>query len=267
MKFEFKKIDYIMVMVEKMSRAIEFYRDILGLPIKFESESWTEFQSGPTTLALHGGGKHRDEEPLTAPHREMAGTSSIGFNVDDLQRTYEFLQSRGVRFTLPPTPRQNEGILLAVALDPDGLEISFAQLLNKESHEVSEATSVQRTFSGAPWEEKVGYCRAIRSGNTIAVTGTISLNDNGEIHAPGNPYQQTKRCLEIIENALAKLGAKRENIIRTRLFVTDIKLWEEFGRAHGEFFADHPPATSMIEVKGLIDSNAVVEIEADAILG
>lgn len=267
MKLEFKKIDYIMVMVENMSRSIEFYRDLLGLPLKFQSESWTEFQSGPTTLALHGGGHRRNEEPLTAPHKEMAGTGSIGFDVDDLQKTYDFLQSKGVRFTLPPSPRQNEEILLAVALDPDGLEISFSQRLNREVRRVAKTTLVQRAFSGAPWEAKVGYCRAIRAGNTIAVTGTISLNDNGEIHAPGNPYQQTKRCLEIIEDALTKLGAQRENIIRTRLFVTDIKLWQEFGRAHGEFFAEHPPATSMIEVKGLIDPNALVEIEADAILG
>jgi isochorismate pyruvate lyase len=267
MRFEFKKIDYIMVMVENMNRTIEFYRDVLGLPIKFESESWTEFQSGPTTLALHGGGKPRVEEPLSAPHRETAGTSSIGFNVDDLEATYNYLQTKGVRFTLPPTSRQNEGILLAIALDPDGLEISFSQPLNKESHQAGMTTKIHRTYSGSPWEAKVGYCRAIRAGNTIAVTGTISLNDQGKIHAPGDPYQQSKRCLEIIEGALAKLGAKRENIIRTRLFVTDIKFWQDFGRAHGEFFADHPPATSMIEIKSLIDSSALIEIEADAIVG
>ena len=95
-------------------------------------------------------------------------------------------------------------------------------------------TNIQRTFSGAPWEPKVGYCRAIRMRNIIAVTGTTSLNEDGTVHAAGDAYSQAKRCLEIIERAIMPLGADRTNIIRTRMFVTDIKLWEEFeiGRAH-----------------------------------
>ena len=124
---------------------------------------------------------------------------------------------------------------------------------------------VQRTFSGAPWEPKVGYCRAIRMGNAIAVTGTTSLDENGKVHASGDAYSQAKRCLEIIERAIRPLGVDRRNIIRTRMFVTDIKRWEEFGRAHGEFFRDCPPATSMIEVQGLIDPQMLIEIEADAV--
>lgn len=126
--------------------------------------------------------------------------------------------------------------------------------------------SVQRTFSGAPWESKVGYCRAIRMGRTIAVTGTTSLDENGTVHAPGDAYEQARRCLEIIERAIKPLGAGRQNIIRTRMFVTDIRRWEEIGRAHGEFFADSPPATSMVEVKALIDPQMLVEIEVDAVL-
>ncbi|MEK6706629.1 MAG: RidA family protein [Bdellovibrionota bacterium] len=125
---------------------------------------------------------------------------------------------------------------------------------------------IQRTFSGATWESKVGYCRAIRMGKIIAVTGTISLDAAGEIHAPDDPYQQAKRCLEIIERAIKPLGAERRQIIRTRMFVTDISQWQEFGRAHGEFFADYPPATSMLEIKALIDSKALIEIEADAVV-
>lgn len=124
----------------------------------------------------------------------------------------------------------------------------------------------QRTFTGAPWESKVGYCRAIRAGNTIAVTGTTSLEENGTIHAPGDAYAQAKRCLEIIERAIKPLGAERCNIIRTRMFVTDIKQWQEFGRAHGEFFENCPPATTMVEVKALIDPQMLIEIEADAVL-
>lgn len=123
----------------------------------------------------------------------------------------------------------------------------------------------KRIFSRAPWEPKVGYCRAIRMGNTVAVTGTTSLDENGNVHAPGDAYAQACRCLEIIEKSIAPLGVGRQNIIRTRIFVTDISRWQEIGRAHGEFFADHPPATSMIEVKGLIDPQMLVEIEVDAV--
>ncbi len=131
---------------------------------------------------------------------------------------------------------------------------------------LSESGNAKRTFSGAPWEKKVGYCRAIRMGNTIAVTGTASVSEDGKVFAVGKPYEQAKRCLEIIEMAIAPLGATLKDIIRTRIFVTDISQWQEFGRAHGEFFADHSPATTMVEVKALIDPDMLVEIEADAIL-
>lgn len=124
----------------------------------------------------------------------------------------------------------------------------------------------KRVFTGAPWEKKVGYCRAIRRGNTIAVTGTVALDDQGKPHAPGDAYAQAKRALEIIEKAITQLGAARQDIIRTRMFVTDIARWEEFGKAHGEFYAEHPPATTMVEVKALIDPRLLIEIEADAVV-
>ena len=127
-------------------------------------------------------------------------------------------------------------------------------------------TETKRTFTGVPWEKKVGYCRAIRMGNIIAVTGTTSLGESGKVHAPGDAYEQAKRCFEIIERAIKPLGAERHHIIRTRMFVTDIKRWEEFGRAHGEFFQDCPPATTMVEVKALIDPQMLIEIEADAVV-
>jgi len=125
---------------------------------------------------------------------------------------------------------------------------------------------IQRTFSDAPWETKVGYCRAIRIGNIIAVTGTTSMNENGTVHAPNDAYAQAKRCLEIIERAIKPLGAERRHIIRTRMFVTDIKRWQEYGQAHGEFFEGCPPATTMVEVKALIDPQMLIEIEADAVM-
>ncbi len=123
----------------------------------------------------------------------------------------------------------------------------------------------QRTFSGAPWESKVGYCRAIRAGDHIYVTGTAPVDKQGRTFAPGDAYAQTKRCLEIIQHALQDLDADLDCVVRTRMFVTDISRWEEYGSAHGEFFAEHPPATTMVEVRSLIDPEMLVEIEADAV--
>ena len=124
----------------------------------------------------------------------------------------------------------------------------------------------QRSYSGAPWEERVGYCRALRAGNLIFVTGTAAVTETGEAFAPGDAEAQAGRCLEIIEGAIRDLGAGKTAIVRTRLFVTDISRWAEFGRAHREFFGDHRPATTMVEVKGLIDPEMLIEIEADAVV-
>ena len=106
----------------------------------------------------------------------------------------------------------------------------------------------QRTFSGAPWESDVGYCRALKAGPHIYVTGTAPVDNEGAVVAPGDGYTQAKRCLEIIERALENLGADRTRVVRTRMFVTDIARWAEFGRAHREFFGEHRPATAMVEV-------------------
>jgi lactoylglutathione lyase len=124
----FKQIDYTMVIVSDMARSVEFYRDKLGIPLKFESPEWTEFATGVTTLALHGGGVPATQPPSGDPSK-TAGACSIGFNVDDVNKTYEELKAKGIRFVMPPTQREGEGIRLAVAIDPDGLAISFAQLL------------------------------------------------------------------------------------------------------------------------------------------
>ncbi|MCX4242635.1 RidA family protein [Paraliomyxa miuraensis] len=124
----------------------------------------------------------------------------------------------------------------------------------------------QRVQSGAPWEEKAGYCRAIRAGDHVYVTGTVALDPGGVVHAPGDGHRQARRCLEIIEEAITKLGASREHIVRTRMYVTDISRWEEFGRAHAEFFGEHRPATTMVQA-GLIGEEFLIEIEADAVVG
>ncbi len=125
--------------------------------------------------------------------------------------------------------------------------------------------SFERVYSGAPWEERVGYCRALRAGDLIFVTGTAPVADDGSTFAVGDAVAQTTRCLSIIEEALSKLGAGREHIVRTRLFVTDIARWEEFGAAHAAFFGEHRPTTTMVEISRLISPDMLIEIEADAV--
>lgn len=123
----------------------------------------------------------------------------------------------------------------------------------------------QRVFSGAPWEAKVGYCRALRAGHQIFVTGTGAVAEGGGVEAPGDAYGQAVRCFEIMRAALAELGVGMDRVTRTRMFVTDIDRWEEVGRAHREVFGDHPPTTTLVEVSRLIDPAMLVEIEADAV--
>lgn len=124
----FNQLDYAMVVVSDMDKSVEFYRDRLGIPLKFQSPDWTEFLTGTTTLALHGGGIARQGLPTGDPSRQ-AGSCSIGFNVENVDKTYEELKAKGIRFVMPPTQREGEGIRLAVCTDPDGLPISFAQLI------------------------------------------------------------------------------------------------------------------------------------------
>jgi len=124
----FKQVDYTMVVVSDMERSVEFYRDRLGIPLKFQSPDWTEFQTGATTLALHGGGVAPSGPPAGDPTKQ-AGSCSIGFNVEDVDKAYEELKAKGIRFVMPPTQREGEGIKLAVCIDPDGLPIAFAQTI------------------------------------------------------------------------------------------------------------------------------------------
>jgi len=121
--------------------------------------------------------------------------------------------------------------------------------------------------SGAVWEDIVGYSRAVRMGNVIEVTGTVALDDNNNPVAPGNAYEQTRFIIAKIEKVLENAGATLKDVVRTRMFVTDISRWKEYGKAHGEFFSNIRPCTSMIEVKGLIAPEYLIEIEATAVIG
>ena len=124
----------------------------------------------------------------------------------------------------------------------------------------------QRVYTGAPWEEHVGYCRALRAHVPLFVTGTVAVEPDGSVHAPDDGYRQAARALEIIRDALAELGAGPEHVTRTRMFVTDIDRWKEFGEAHAAFFGEHRPTTTMVEVRRLMHPDMLIEIEADAVV-
>jgi enamine deaminase RidA (YjgF/YER057c/UK114 family) len=122
----------------------------------------------------------------------------------------------------------------------------------------------QKYSSGAKWESIVGYSRAVRVGTRIYVTGTTATDENSNVIGIGDAYAQTVQTIKNIERALMALGANLESVVRTRMFVTDISRWEEYGRAHGEFFGTIMPATTMVEVSKLINEDMLIEIEADA---
>jgi len=125
---------------------------------------------------------------------------------------------------------------------------------------------MERVSSGSSYEPVIGFSRAVKIGRTIAVSGTAPIAPDGKTVGAGDPAAQTRRCLEIIVAAIEQLGGSARDVIRTRTYITRVEDWEQIGRAHGEFFADIRPASTMVKVGGLLDPEWLVEIEADAVL-
>ena len=123
------------------------------------------------------------------------------------------------------------------------------------------------TTSGSPYEDSIGFCRAVRAGNIITVAGTGPIGTDGKTAAPGDAYGQAKRCLEIMVHAIADLGGAPEDVVRTRMYVVNIEDWQAVGRAHGEVFGAIKPSATMVAVNRLIGEDWLVEIEADCVVG
>lgn len=252
------------LLVREYDEAKRFYCEKLGFSIVED----TELSGGKRWIRLCAPGKQGcelllsravDDKQKSAVGNQAGGRVLFFFHTDDFDADYQSFRSRGVEFA--EAPRDESYAKVVVLKDLYGNRIDLIQPKSKST----EQTPFERTYSKAPWETEVGYCRALRAGDHIYVTGTASVAEGGAVHAPGDGYAQAKRCLEIIEKALKNLGGDRTRIVRTRMFVTDISRWAEYGKAHREFFGEHRPAATMVEVKRLINPAMLIEIEADAV--
>jgi|CXWL01.1.fsa_nt_gi isochorismate pyruvate lyase len=252
------------LLVREYDEAKRFYCDKLGFSVVED----TELSGGKRWVRLRAPGRQGSELLLSRAvddkQKSVIGNQAGGrvlffFHTNDFDADYKAFRSRGVEFM--EDPRDEVYAKVAVLKDLYGNRIDLIQPKSKGV----DPAAFERTYSKASWETEVGYCRALRAGDHIYVTGTASVAEGGGVHVPGDGYAQAKRCLEIIEKALKNLGSDRTRIVRTRMFVTDIVRWPEFGKAHREFFGEDRPTTTMVEVKSLIDPAMLIEIEADAV--
>jgi reactive intermediate/imine deaminase len=160
----------------------------------------------------------------------------------------------------------------AIACHPHVIRVAIVAIARINEEDLCVAIRIWRMkrenfATGTKWEPIVGYSRAVKVGNMVFVTGTTATNEKGEVVGVGDAYSQAKQTLANIERVLVRAGATMKDVVRTRMFVTDISRWEEVGRAHAEYFRDIRPATTMVEVSKLISPDMLVEIEADAVIG
>lgn len=197
---------------------------------------------------------------------EVAGTSPRGPRLVQVERPLsQGPEGPGAAGPVLPGPR-TPGRAAAASTDAPLPSTRGTRLVQVE-RPADAAAHDGRVFTGAPWEAKVGYCRALRRGPLVTVSGTAPVEPDGRTHAPGDALAQARRCFAIALDALRRLGAGPEHVTRTRMLVTDARKWEAFGRAHAEAFGAHPPATTLVEVKGLISPDMLIEVEVDAWVG
>ncbi len=177
----------------------------------------------------------------------------VAFEVDNLERALE-----GKR-VLIESNSPSEGITVAF-IEDNGAPVEFLEM------EKDAAMNTQKITTGTQWERTVGYSRAIRAGNQIEISGTVAVDDSNQVVGKGDPGAQAEYVLNRIDRILQDLGASRSDVIRTRMYVTDIKDWKAIGKVHGKYFKEVQPTTSMVEVSALIGPEYLVEIEVSAVV-
>jgi len=245
---------YVQGHVDATTRVLDVRREGDGATLRFEIPSGDEaFLAPKGSICVHG---------VSLTIAELGqGSFDVALIPHTLAATTlgELRAGSAVNLELDVTGKQ---VLRALALSGAALPSGALRRLGLAG--CASRAPIDRVSSGAPWEKSVGYCRAVRAGSVIHVSGSAPIDPDGSTHAPGDARAQARRCFEILRAAVRELGGEAAVITRTRLFVTDIARWPEMGQAHAEAFGAAPPATTMVEVRRLIRDDMLVEAEADA---